>query len=57
MGWAEVAVATKWTGEVTLVADGDWTLTPANDVPASSTMNAHKHTVFFDNFVISLFLR
>jgi hypothetical protein len=29
-------------------------VTPAKDVPTSSSMSAHKHTVFLDNFVISL---
>ena len=57
MGWVEVALATKWTGEVTLVATGDWMVTPANDVPASSRMKAHRYAMFFDNFVISFRFR
>jgi len=57
MGWVEVALATKWTGEVTLVLDGDWTVTPANDVPASSSVTTHRYAVFFDNFVISFRFR
>ena len=53
----EDAVATKWTGEVTLVALGDWTVTPANDVATSSSMKAHKYADFFDKFVISFRFR
>jgi len=32
-------------------------VTPAKDVPTSSSMKANKHTVFFDKFVISFSLR
>jgi hypothetical protein len=53
----EDAVATKWTGEVTLVALGDWTVTPANDVAASSSITTHRYAMFFDNFVISFRFR
>jgi hypothetical protein len=29
--------------------------TPAKDVPTSNSMKANKHTICFDNFLVSLF--
>jgi hypothetical protein len=48
MGFAEVAEATKWTGEVAVVPDvGELTVTPAKDAVARARVVISNRTAFF----------